>query len=207
LVANDSPRIEAEQKLAVIRAFIAVSIDSKVIARIADATLQLKGRLPGVNWVAEENLHLTLKFLGQIDEARIEPINRALEAAVRPFSRFTISAKGLGVFPGPKRPRVLWVGLDGGEVLIALAFAVETALDPVGFSVEARSFKPHLTIGRWRDFKGSATRLAREIEKWKSCEFGESEVKTVTLFQSVLKREGAVYHPLHSIALTAERPL
>jgi len=91
----------------VVRAFIAISIDSKTIERIADVVSQLKPRMPGMRWVAKGNLHFTLKFLGQIDDLRIEPIGRALELAVRPFPRFTINAKGLGVFPSVKRPQVL----------------------------------------------------------------------------------------------------
>ena len=188
-----------------IRAFIAISLDAKTIDKIFDAVSQLKREIPGVRWVAKENLHLTLKFLGPIDDARIQPISRALEGDLRPFSRFTINAKGLGVFPDLRRPRVLWVGLKS-EVLPALAAAVESALEPLGFAPETRSFRPHLTVGRWRNFEGSATRLGREIERWKTYEFGESKVEEITLFQSVLKPAGAVYYSLKSMALS-ENPL
>ena len=118
-----------------IRAFIAISLDSKIIDKIFDAMSQLKREIPGVRWVAKENLHLTLKFLGPIDEARIDSISRTLARAVRPFSRFTINAKGLGVFPDLKRPRVLWAGLEGGD-LPALVGAVESAFGPLGFAPE-----------------------------------------------------------------------
>jgi len=184
----------------VVRAFIAISIDSKTIERIADVVSQLKPRMPGMRWVAKGNLHFTLKFLGQIDDPRIEPIGRALELAVRPFPRFTINAKGLGVFPNVKRPQVLWVGLEGRDV-ISLASRVECALEPLGFRPEERDFKPHLTVGRWRYFEGPRARLREEIEKWKNYEFGQSKVEEVTLFESVLKPEGAVYHSLKSVAL------
>ena len=90
-----------------IRAFIAVRIDSKTLENISAVTSQLKRRLPGVRWVAKENIHLTLKFFGQIDETQIEPISQMLEVVIRPFPRFTINAKGLGVFPDFKKPRVL----------------------------------------------------------------------------------------------------
>src|SRR5207245_8854536 len=105
------------------------------IERIANVISQLKPRMPGVRWVAKGNLHFTLKFLGQIDDARIEPIGRALELAVRPFPRFTINAKGLGVFSNVKRPQVLWVGLEGRD-LIPLALRVQCALGRLGFSTE-----------------------------------------------------------------------
>jgi RNA 2',3'-cyclic 3'-phosphodiesterase len=184
----------------VIRAFVAVTIDAKTVKNITDAMSQLKERVPGVRWAAKENLHLTLKFLGWIDEARIEPITRALEQAVRPFSRFTINAKGLGVFPDLKLPRVLWLALESKD-LVSLASVVESALEPLGFMPEKRSFKPHLTVGRWRQFEGSAARLREELEKWQTYKFGQSQVEEVILFQSMLKPEGAVYHSLKSVAL------
>jgi 2'-5' RNA ligase len=189
----------------VIRAFIAISLDPKTIDKIFDAASQLNKEIPGIRWVAKENLHLTLKFLGPIDEARIEPIGRALEGAISPFSRFIINAKGLGVFPDLRRPRVLWAGLQGGD-LLSLAAAVESALGPLGFAPETRSFKPHLTVGRWRNFEGSAAKLDQEIGKWKGYEFGASKVNEIILFQSVLKPAGAVYHSLKSMALS-ENPL
>jgi len=146
------------------------------------------------------NLHLTVKFFGNVEEAQIEPIAAALREQLHLFPRFTINAKGLGVFPNVKRPQVLWVGLEGRDV-VSLASRVECALEPLGFRPEERDFKPHLTVGRWRHFEGPRARLREEIEKWKSYEFGQSKVEEVTLFESVLKPEGAVYHSLKSVAL------
>ena len=187
-----------------IRAFIAVSLDRKVIDRIADASAQLKPQIAGVRWVAPVNFHLTLKFLGDIDEALIEPIGAALRAQLRLFPRFTINAKGLGVFPGPKRPRVLWVGLTGDE-LILLASKVESALQPLGFTPESRTFTPHLTIGRWRQSDQAPKSFGRELENWKIYDFGRSNVESVRLMQSVLKPEGAIYNDLISLPLNEER--
>jgi RNA 2',3'-cyclic 3'-phosphodiesterase len=187
----------------VIRAFIAVRIDSKTLENISAVTSQLKRRLPGVRWVAKENIHLTLKFFGQIDETHIEPISQMLEVAIRPFPRFTINAKGLGVFPDFKKPRVLWIGLQGSG-LVSLAYAIDSRLEVLGFEPEKRSFKPHLTVGRWHHFEGSATRLRHELEEWKNYRFGESTVEELTLFQSITKPEGAVYYSLKSVALAGE---
>lgn len=183
-----------------IRAFIAVEIDQAVIQRIFAATAELRQQIPGIRWVSQANCHLTLKFLGAINEDQIEPVAQALERELSPFPRFTINAKGLGVFPVIKRPRVLWVGLEGQE-LIALASRVEAALAPLGFAAEKREPKPHLTIGRWRHFDGSSTKLAADLESWENHAFGESTVAEVVLFQSELKQAGAVYHRLKVVVL------
>jgi 2'-5' RNA ligase len=189
----------------VIRAFVAVDLEPQTVQKIAEATVQLRPRMPGIRWLPPTNFHLTLKFLGDIDEAKVAPIAAALERDLYPFSCFTINAKGLGVFPDPKRPRILWVGLVGGE-LNALASRVEKALAPFGFAAEKRAFTPHLTVGRWRQFDGSPKELGDEIEKWRGHDFGRSNVDKVILFQSVLKPEGAVYRPLKVVALMNKAP-
>jgi 2'-5' RNA ligase len=184
----------------VIRAFIGVTVDPIVIQKVSDVAAELKVDMPGLRWVAAENLHFTLKFLGPIQEEQIALVVNALDQAVRPFPRFTINAKGLGVFPDLKRARVLWVGLEGSN-LRALASRVEAALEPLGFPPESRAFAPHLTIGRWRQFDGSSEKLGKVLEQWRGYEFGRSTVESVTLFQSVLDRHGAVYHPMRTISL------
>jgi RNA 2',3'-cyclic 3'-phosphodiesterase len=184
----------------VIRAFIAVEIDPQTVRRISAVVGDLKPRIPGIRWIPPANFHFTLKFLGDIEESKIAPIVQALEAALYPFPRFTINAKDLGVFPDLKRPRVLWIGLEGKE-LLELASKVEEALGPLGFGRENKAFKPHLTVGRWRQFDRSSRKFVEELEKWKGHEFGESTVAEVIFFQSELKREGATYHPLKVVAL------
>lgn len=186
-----------------IRAFVGVRIDPEVTGKISAAQSQLQRKLPGVRWVARENLHFTLKFLGSVAEEKVGPIMEALGQPVRAVRRFSVAARGVGVFPDPRRPRVLWVGLQG-EALAGLASGVERALEPLGFARERRSFRPHLTIGRWRDSGNSLAGLGREIESWKEREFGASWVEEVVLFQSVLKPEGAVYSALGVIPLEGE---
>ena len=183
-----------------IRAFVAVDLEPQTVQKIAEAIDRLRPRIPGIRWLPPANFHLTLKFLGNVDEAKIAPIAAALERDLYPFSCFTINAKGLGVFPDLKRPRILWVGLVGDE-LNALASRVEKALVPFGFAAERRAFTPHLTVGRWREFNGSSRELGEEVEKWQGHDFGRSKVDEVVLFQSVLKPEGAVYHPLKVVKL------
>lgn len=189
-----------------IRAFIAVGIDLKTVERISEATDQLKPSIAGIRWAPLTNLHLTVKFLGDVEETTIDPIARALRQHIAPFPRFTINAKGLGVFPDVKRPQVLWVGLEGIH-LAELASTVETALKPLGFEPEKRGFKPHLTIGRWRQRDKSTAKFIAELERWAGYEFGKSEVRNIILFQSMLRPEGAIHRPLEKILLSDEEPL
>ena len=183
-----------------IRAFIAVNLAAATIANIASAIERLKPRISGIRWVAPNNFHLTLKFLGAIDESKIEPIGVAIGDALRPFPPCTINAKGLGVFPSLKRPRVLWVGLNGAG-LVPLATQLESALVPLGFASEERTFTPHLTIGRWRRGDRVDIAIEQELQRWANYEFGISQIQEVILFQSVLKPTGAIYTRLKIVAL------
>jgi 2'-5' RNA ligase len=186
----------------VIRAFIAVAIAPEIVERIASAITELKPRIAGVRWVAPGNIHLTLKFLGSVDESTIDTIGERLHAHLRLFQRFTINAKGLGVFPSPRRPRVLWVGLNGDH-LVALASRIESALQPLGFTSESRQFTPHLTIGRWREQTPTTASLGSELKKWQAHEFGNFSVENVVLMQSMLRPDGAIYRNLVTVPLSA----
>jgi len=184
----------------VIRAFLAVEIAPPVVEGIWRAADELRERISGVRWVSRENLHLTVKFLGNIEAAQITQIAAAVRSRLSPFSRFTISAKGLGVFPEHGRPKVLWVGLTGKQ-LTELAANVASCLTPLGFAPEERSFTPHLTIGRWRRFDRPPRSLQRELENWRGRSFGESPVNEVILFQSELNPAGSIYRRLEAFAL------
>ena len=187
-----------------IRAFIAVEIAPDTITRIGAVIERLKPLSAAIRWVGAGNFHLTLKFLGNIDESQIEPIGAALFDALRLFPRLAINAKGLGVFPNPRRPRVLWVGLVGNEI-VSLQAKVELALTPLGFAPEEKKFTPHLTIGRWRHGErtdGTAEQtLDQELGRWSDYEFGVTSVHEVILFQSDLKPAGAIYRRLKVVTL------
>ena len=186
-----------------IRAFIAVDLDDPVIEKVCNVVEILKPRITEIRWLRKENLHLTLKFLGNIAESQVEPITAALRHPLGLFSPCTISAKGLGVFPDFRRPKILWVGLTGDQ-LVQLAAEIESALMPLGFTPENRAFTPHLTIGRWREGSRPAKNLRQEIDSLNDFEFGACAVRQIVLFQSVLKPEGATYSELRTIQLGAE---
>jgi len=184
----------------VIRAFVAIEIYPAVLQRIGEAADELRAKISHIRWTPQANCHLTLKFLGAIEESQIDSIGLALEHELSLFRRCTINAKGLGVFPDEKRPRILWVGIEG-KPLAMLAEKVETALTPMGFQREKRAFTPHLTIGRWREHKPTPRELGNVLDKWKEHDFGGSTVHEVKLFQSILKPGGAQYQPLKTARL------
>lgn len=183
-----------------LRAFIAVEIDRAVLDRIREATDALRRKIPDIRWTPPANWHLTLKFLGAIEEKQVDLIGQALERELSLFPRCTINAKGLGVFPDARRPRILWVGIEGKQ-LQGLAETVGIALAPLGFEREKRVFSPHLSIGRWREGRRKSQELGEALENSKAYDFGRSEVEEVKLFQSMLKPAGAEYRPLRSVRL------
>jgi len=193
------PRREGSGSL---RLFVAVELpdDLKRALEEAIAILKRAGADEGVRWVRPEGIHLTLKFLGDVDAGQIEAIGQVLERELYLFPRFTINAKGLGVFPDATRPRVLWVGVEG-KPLAELAERVEKALTSLGFAQEKRKFTPHLTIGRWRQFKRSDKNLTDALAKWQERDFGGSTVHEVVLFQSILNSSGAEYRRLKAARL------
>ncbi|MCZ6620564.1 MAG: RNA 2',3'-cyclic phosphodiesterase [Deltaproteobacteria bacterium] len=189
-----------------IRAFVGVRIDPKMTQKISEVQSQLTRSLTGIRWVVQENLHFTLKFLGAVEEEKITSIIKAVGRVVRPAQPFSLTAGGIGVFPDIRKPRVLWVGLEA-QGLQTLSQEVEAALEPLGFAPEKRGFKPHLTVGRWRNFTAKAQRLKEEIDHWKDHDFGQSRVEEVVIFQSILKPNGAVYSPLQIITLGTQADL
>lgn len=153
------------------------------------------------SWVAAENLHLTLKFLGGVDEARVPAVIDALRAAVAGHRPFEIEVTGLGAFPSAARPRVLWAGVTTGhEAMTTLADAVETALARLGFPREDRAFSPHITFARIREQR-RAPALAEALSIAATQRFGRVTVREVTLMRSDLSPRGARYTPLASAPL------
>lgn len=180
-----------------IRTFIAVTLGESVIEEIAKVYRLLQEAKGDIRWTRVDSLHLTLKFLGDIERKQVEPILGVLKELMGAQPPLHLIAQGLGVFPNSKRPRVLWVGLKG-EGLSELVKAIETALLPLDFPPEDREFTPHLTLGRIRSPRGW-DRVFALMKEHENMLFGESTVEEVTLYQSTLRPDGAIYTVLGSI--------
>jgi 2'-5' RNA ligase len=189
-----------------IRTFIAIDLPDDVRVAIDDAQARLKRVHVGVkiSWTKVENLHLTLQFLGYIEEAVIERIKSALQSVAAQHPPFEVLVCGAGAFPDENRPRVLWVGCDDPEGrLKALAGAVQAAMRPLGFEPERRGFSAHLTLGRVR-VPSPDVALTRALDSLKDTAFGALRAQAVHLFKSELHPEGSRYTKLSSHVLGAQ---
>ncbi len=193
--------------MSMLRAFIAVPLPESLLDRLAVLQDRLAAELPArsVRWVAPSGIHLTLKFLGDVDESRIASINDALAAVASVAPPCPAKAEGLGCFPNLKRPRVLWVGVqDPSPRLEALQAAVEEAMVGIGFDKEKRAFHPHLTLGRVSRRASSADTsrigdLVRSLQD--DAEAGHIPGDEIALIRSILKPTGAEYSTLASFPL------
>ena len=184
-----------------LRAFIAISLPEPVLQGIVTAQETLKRSGLKIRWVRKEGIHLTLKFLGDIDRDSVEKISEAMERATGSFSPFTLWAEGIGVFPNLRRPRVAWVGLSGDiEILRALQRDLESQLSGLGFSKEKRPFKGHLTLGRVKG-RLDGIKLQEALEDLGDFRTESFTAQSIVLFQSDLRPDGAVY------SRVAEAPL
>ena len=186
-----------------IRAFIAIELSEEVRAAIGEAQARLK-RVPlsvKVTWVKPANLHLTLQFLGHVDEGKLDPIKAALAAVAGAHPAQEVTVAGAGAFPDLERARVLWVGCDDADGrLKTLAEAVQRAMLPLGFEPERRGFSAHLTLGRVK-FPRPDAALTKALDSLKDTFFGKMRVDALHLFESQLHPEGSVYSKLSSHAL------
>jgi 2'-5' RNA ligase len=176
-----------------IRAFIAIELPPPVIALLGKIQQDLKSLRVGARWVRPENIHLTLKFLGDINPAEVEKICTAMTAAAEGVAPLTLAVGGIGVFPDLKRPRVIWVGLAGEiQPLLAFQHNLENRLSDVGFPKEKRSFKGHLTLGRFKEPANRDT-IRRAMAEYSDMENERFEAGRMVLFKSDLNPSGAVY--------------
>jgi 2'-5' RNA ligase len=184
------------------RTFIALDLDPDIKTRLSDLLRRLRWRGPkGVSWARELGLHITLKFLGEIDKDRAARVEEAIRTAAGAIPAFPLRVRGTGAFPPPPRPpRVLWVGTDEPAAILDLQGRLEAGLEALGFDRETRPFHPHLTLGRVKSATGLRD-AAAELERVKEAEFGEMTVRKITLYQSTLRPDGAVYSVLAEGAL------
>ena len=181
-----------------VRTFIAVEISSEIRSRARRLIAELAPLTSGVKWVEPHNLHLTLKFLGEVEMLEIPQVCNAVALAVADLPPFDLHAAGAGAFPTLERPRTIWLGVDQGvDEMVELHDALDERLAPLGFRREPRRFRPHLTIGRVRNCSAQEIRaLGQLLLQQKDFAGGSSDVSEVIVFSSELGRDGPAYEPL-----------
>jgi 2'-5' RNA ligase len=185
------------------RLFVAVNLPDDLRSALG----RLVDRLPaghGVRWVPPGNVHLTLRFLGEVSPDRVEEIETLLSAAAARHPAFTLTAQGVGAFPDLRRPRVVWVGIGPPEsigTLDALHRDLEDGFADLGFGREGRPFRPHLTIGRVRDRRGRRRTFPRGWIEGAAFPAAPFSVDAIDLMESRLEPAGARYRRLHRALL------
>ena len=192
-----------------IRTFVAVELDTSLRQALAQTQAalreQLRKTVPNIRiqWVRPESIHLTLKFLGYISEARVGEIQTALIRVAGGHSRFTVGVEGLGVFPDVRAPRVLWIGLTTcTDVLKRLAAEVEIELGVIGFAPEPKPFNPHLTLARMKERPHDIGRaLSNSGLLRQEVKLGPLTVSALSLMKSYLQPSGSAYTQLFQVPL------
>lgn len=187
---------------------MALDLPKPLVDKISLSIDELRSDLEGesVRWNRPGTMHLTLKFLGEIEQQQARYIGSILDDLAATTSSFTLEVGGFGCFPNTKRPRVFWVGLRTlNESLRNLQTALEDRLDKIGFEREDREFHPHLTVGRTR--KGLSSAQYQYLSTWVNAvqlgAVGKFSVETVKLLRSELRPSGAVYSELHTARLAS----
>lgn len=188
------------------RTFIAIDVSDDIRESLAQVIAHLKNTGADVKWVAPENIHLTLKFLGDIDEKKSQQVEKALDGIAKVSRQFEINIKDLGAFPEIGFPRVVWAGLGrGASESRIVAAQVDAAMEGLGFERERRPFEPHLTLGRVRSPKNSdklKDGVLTHSLKLKSC---SCNAGSMILFQSRLTPKGSIYTKLHESKFPQQR--
>lgn len=190
--------------MSLLRAFIAVELPEALRRRVCDSTAGLQqgiGHL--IRWVPMENMHLTLKFLGDTAPSNMEMLSQMVRSEAELFQCFDFQLGGLGAYPNLKRPRVLYVGIQAPATLEALQRGIESASRRLGYESEERRFSPHLTIGRVRQNVTATEQqtIRRALEGTKIDSLGTARVDSVHLYKSDLRPSGSIYTRLYSAPL------
>lgn len=179
------------------RLFVAIELSEEIREALAQIEAHLKYSGTDVKWVNKDNIHLTLKFLGEVSEEKAKEISAILDGIAKTTKPFEISLNGIGAFPKIEYPRVIWVGLDRGVAESSrLAGRIDEELSKVGFEKESRPFAAHLTIGRVRSPKNKE-KLREKLTNCQLLTVNCQLISSLALFQSTLTPKGPIYTKLH----------
>lgn len=185
-----------------------MDIPEEVRGAIREFVARLQAECPdakGARWARVEGMHVTLKFIGEVPEEKVERIKKEL-AGVRGPARggatVEMNFRGVGFFPSAKHPRVFWAGIEATPNLAEIANEIEKRMERLGIQSEKRTFRPHLTLARFKSEEG-LPKLREAIEKAGAMEFGSTRTSEFHLYQSKLIRGGAVYTKLETYSVTS----
>lgn len=181
------------------RLFVALSLPEELRKRLAALVEGLARTRAPVKWVKRNNMHLTLKFLGEVEESRLQEIYEVCRLSAKEVRPFSIRVGEIGAFPSTRRPRVIWVGANQPAELMTLHRRIEEGFQSTGFPAEKRRWTPHLTVGRVKGTQNMKA-LTSELERASLDPFS-FRVESFHVIQSVLKPEGPVYSVLKSIMM------
>lgn len=190
-----------------VRTFIAVDLSPDVRGAAAKLIERFKATQARVRWVENRNLHLTLKFLGDVESVELPLVISTIKQAVASFQSFDLHFHGAGAFPDELNPRTIWLGVaEGAEQITLVHRCVEDALAELGFRPENRRFRPHVTLGRVRDTRHAKGDLKQLLAQYADFEGGISHVDELVVFSSQLNEDGPQYEELGLIELPYQLP-
>lgn len=184
------------------RIFVAVALDPALRAAVLALERRLEDAGARLRWVEVENLHFTLRFLGQLSEPQLDRVRRTVRDASAGSAAFRIRLAGIGAFPNPRRPQVVWAGIrEGAEAMEDLARRLDDALARERFPREPRGFTPHLTLARVKDARLWGD-LSRVLPVFEAEEVGAQDVRSLLVMESLLRPQGPIYTPVEEVQLS-----
>ncbi len=180
------------------RGFIAIDID--VLPKLVELENEIKKTGANVKLVEPKNVHITLKFLGDTEEAQIDEIEEIMKKSVEETNPFIIKFRNVGVFPNKGYMKVIWIGVENGEQIGIIADKIDNQVSKLGFKREKRKFSSHLTIARVKSARNKE-KILQIIEKYRNFEFADMNVESIKLKKSELTPEGPIYTALREVKL------
>jgi 2'-5' RNA ligase len=181
-----------------VRAFLAIPLPRELKSSIRDLQGSLRAKIPAVRWTSPENLHLTLHFFGDVTQETLEKIKVSVLSVKRCHRPLLVEVKGLGAFPNPRRPRIIWLGLEPKDPLRRLHKDYQNVLQRIGVTTEVQDYTPHLTIGRLRQQKPDLTDLFKSVGHTL---IGQLPIDKLVLFESRFFSGGTEHIPLLTVKL------
>ena len=178
------------------RLFVALDLPDQVRHAITELIAKLQPKSRTARWIKPENLHITLKFIGHVEDEKLSPIQTAL-STIHTSQPIELHFRGMGFFPNEHRPRAFWCGIAASPNLAELAADIDRALAPLGIEAETRPFTPHLTLARFKSDEG-IREVVHAATDMKSTDFGAATMTNFHLYESLLKSTGAQYNRLAS---------